>query len=534
MISRRSTDCRSISCSTNLFGHHHRHLHILSEARKYRLQLTLATQYLDQVPQDILSAVFGNIGTYVSLRLGPDDAREMAKQFGIDGRAFLDLQNFTGRIRPLIDGNPGTNEYVVMLPPPPRFTIGPAGSFKTRLHGLLASAKRSKPGSKACSRCSGQLDTLPGCILNPNWGEHMRRLLLGTLMLLTCTSECSAHGAIASGYAGSLIRFVGVTNVSTIAGSKLHAIENCRSAGLTRCESVRFENTCMSIASSVDGLYNTGEGTAEKWQIDRPFQPVMVYVVRRAASPRSCATARRLRSRPRLNQTDRPYHRNPKSRHTRAAARSRSQFWPRQRSSSWLVAYGTSYPSSRPRLLPCSSGRLQFHCGLAVPAAVAFAMFAEMPYLVFSYDATQALFFLFLWTNVFVALMIGCVLRLLLSPTWRSPDPLSLPLATLAFTIFTAIPLDLFALHGVLLTPPDCDSPPYSYLSVCGYFQLEGYYGCAVAFILLIICGSVLSINSNLVLAYNHLNAFVRKSLREFFARRRERQAQRESSAPTQ
>jgi hypothetical protein len=92
---------------------------ILSEARKYRLQLTLASQYLGQIPPDILDAVFGNVGTYISLRLGPDDADEMAKQFEVAKRAFLDLQNFTARVRPLINGNPGTSEYVVLPPAPP-------------------------------------------------------------------------------------------------------------------------------------------------------------------------------------------------------------------------------------------------------------------------------------------------------------------------------------------------------------------------------------------------------------------------------
>jgi DNA helicase HerA-like ATPase len=91
---------------------------ILSEARKYALRLTLASQYLSQIPADILDAVFGNAGTYISLRLGAEDAEVMAKQFGIDKRAFLDLQNFTARIRPLIDGNPGTSEYVALSPPP--------------------------------------------------------------------------------------------------------------------------------------------------------------------------------------------------------------------------------------------------------------------------------------------------------------------------------------------------------------------------------------------------------------------------------
>jgi type IV secretory pathway VirB4 component len=92
---------------------------ILSEARKYRLQLTLASQYLSQIPDDILAAVFGNAGTYISFRLGSEDAAEMARQFGIkDEKAFLDLQNFTARVRPLVNGNPGSAEYAEMLPPP--------------------------------------------------------------------------------------------------------------------------------------------------------------------------------------------------------------------------------------------------------------------------------------------------------------------------------------------------------------------------------------------------------------------------------
>jgi type IV secretory pathway TraG/TraD family ATPase VirD4 len=92
---------------------------ILSEARKYRLQLTLASQYLSQIPDDILAAVFGNAGTYISFRLGTGDASEMARQFGIeDEKAFLDLPNFTARIRPLVNGNPGSPQYVDLLPPP--------------------------------------------------------------------------------------------------------------------------------------------------------------------------------------------------------------------------------------------------------------------------------------------------------------------------------------------------------------------------------------------------------------------------------
>jgi hypothetical protein len=91
---------------------------ILSEARKYRLRLTLASQFLSQIPNDILAAVFGNAGTYVSFRLGIGDAPEMAKQFDLSEQAFLDLRNFTAFVRPLVAGAPGNPEYVDMLPPP--------------------------------------------------------------------------------------------------------------------------------------------------------------------------------------------------------------------------------------------------------------------------------------------------------------------------------------------------------------------------------------------------------------------------------
>lgn len=54
---------------------------ILSEARKYRLSLTLAHQFIAQLPDKIREAVFGNVGSIISLRVGPKDAEFLAKQF---------------------------------------------------------------------------------------------------------------------------------------------------------------------------------------------------------------------------------------------------------------------------------------------------------------------------------------------------------------------------------------------------------------------------------------------------------------------
>ncbi len=54
---------------------------ILSEARKYKLALTIAHQYIEQMPETVRSAVFGNVGTTVAFRVGPLDAEILEKIF---------------------------------------------------------------------------------------------------------------------------------------------------------------------------------------------------------------------------------------------------------------------------------------------------------------------------------------------------------------------------------------------------------------------------------------------------------------------
>ena len=55
---------------------------ILSEARKYRLNLILANQYIAQIPEDVRAAIFGNAGSMMSFLIGAEDARYMAREFG--------------------------------------------------------------------------------------------------------------------------------------------------------------------------------------------------------------------------------------------------------------------------------------------------------------------------------------------------------------------------------------------------------------------------------------------------------------------
>jgi hypothetical protein len=54
---------------------------ILSEARKYGLNLTVANQYIAQLQDNVRNAVFGNVGTMISFRVSADDAPTLAKQF---------------------------------------------------------------------------------------------------------------------------------------------------------------------------------------------------------------------------------------------------------------------------------------------------------------------------------------------------------------------------------------------------------------------------------------------------------------------
>jgi hypothetical protein len=55
---------------------------ILSEARKYRLNLTLANQYIDQIPEEVRQAIFGNCGNIISFVMGAGDATHFQAEYG--------------------------------------------------------------------------------------------------------------------------------------------------------------------------------------------------------------------------------------------------------------------------------------------------------------------------------------------------------------------------------------------------------------------------------------------------------------------
>jgi hypothetical protein len=92
---------------------------ILSEARKYRLCLTLSHQYLDQLRESVRQAVFGNVGSFISFRIGEKDAKVLAEEYGYgyDTERFSSLDNFHVLAKCLAGGRYGVPFSGRTLPP---------------------------------------------------------------------------------------------------------------------------------------------------------------------------------------------------------------------------------------------------------------------------------------------------------------------------------------------------------------------------------------------------------------------------------
>jgi len=79
---------------------------ILSEARKYKLSLVMAHQFIAQLPENIRDAVFGNVGSLIAFRVGSADAEFLAKQFSpvFSERDLINIDNFGACARLLVNG----------------------------------------------------------------------------------------------------------------------------------------------------------------------------------------------------------------------------------------------------------------------------------------------------------------------------------------------------------------------------------------------------------------------------------------------
>ena len=80
----------------------------MSEARKYRLSLTVAHQYISQLEESIKNAVFGNVGSMAIYRISPEDANFVESKFKptFTSNDITKLDNFNSYVNMLVNGQP--------------------------------------------------------------------------------------------------------------------------------------------------------------------------------------------------------------------------------------------------------------------------------------------------------------------------------------------------------------------------------------------------------------------------------------------
>lgn len=81
---------------------------ILSEARKYRLNLTVANQFISQMEEEVRNAVFGNVGTMITFRTGVNDAQFLAHQYAptFNEQDLLKIEAFNAYVRTVVGNEP--------------------------------------------------------------------------------------------------------------------------------------------------------------------------------------------------------------------------------------------------------------------------------------------------------------------------------------------------------------------------------------------------------------------------------------------
>jgi hypothetical protein len=93
---------------------------ILSEARKYRLNLTIAHQFIKQLEDKIKNAVFGNIGSMVAFRIGEEDAEFLKSRFEpvFSPQDLVNIDNFNAYVKLLIRNQTSRPFNMQIIAPP--------------------------------------------------------------------------------------------------------------------------------------------------------------------------------------------------------------------------------------------------------------------------------------------------------------------------------------------------------------------------------------------------------------------------------
>ncbi len=115
---------------------------IMSEARKYRLNLIVANQFTTQLTDEIRDAVFGNMGSIVSFRVGNNDTDSLTKYFQplFDAPDLLRVPNYNAIVRTMIGGVPTQAFSMTTLPP-----LGSPNKNLSSALKQLSAAKFGKP-----------------------------------------------------------------------------------------------------------------------------------------------------------------------------------------------------------------------------------------------------------------------------------------------------------------------------------------------------------------------------------------------------
>ncbi len=130
---------------------------ILSEARKYRLNLIVANQFISQLSEDIRDAVFGNVGSVISFRTGASDADFLVKQFSptFDVDDLVQLPNFNAVSRVMANNVPSQPFSMALLPPLGHENIKLADALKR-----MSYVKYGKPKAVVEEAIFKRLETL--------------------------------------------------------------------------------------------------------------------------------------------------------------------------------------------------------------------------------------------------------------------------------------------------------------------------------------------------------------------------------------
>jgi hypothetical protein len=146
---------------------------ILSEARKYKLSLTITHQYIEQMPEEVRAAVFGNVGTFISFRVGAADAEYIEKEFApaftaidIVNLGFVQIylrlmidgigsQPFSARtLQPIAKGD--VNYVQEIIESSRKQFARPRAEVETQVRTLLEEGREAAPAGKSGTKPTGQ------------------------------------------------------------------------------------------------------------------------------------------------------------------------------------------------------------------------------------------------------------------------------------------------------------------------------------------------------------------------------------------